>query len=192
MDIIMPRLDGVSATMYIRQHCPSAPVIAMTSNIRPDEVNGYFEHGEWASTTAGGAASDADDDEGMNGVLAKPFTKEGMLKSVKTHMSHLLKNPPTQQESESGGYVIGNVPFMNNTIKFETSTPPPGVSATSWSPGHMGQGSVDHCYGIMNGGATQYAIGRPHYGPTMDSRMSDHDSPPEKRQRISAPQGNYG
>lgn len=45
MDIIMPRLDGVSATMYIRQHCPSTPIIAMTSNIRPDEVNGYFEHG---------------------------------------------------------------------------------------------------------------------------------------------------
>jgi osomolarity two-component system response regulator SKN7 len=46
MDIIMPRLDGVSATMYIRQHCPTTPIIAMTSNIRPDEVNGYFEHGK--------------------------------------------------------------------------------------------------------------------------------------------------
>ncbi|EQK97945.1 hypothetical protein G6O67_001248 [Ophiocordyceps sinensis] len=175
MDIIMPRLDGVSATMYIRQHSPSTPVIAMTSNIRPDEVNGYFEHG-------------------MNGVLAKPFTKEGMLKSVKTHMSHLLKNPPTQQESEGGGYVIGNVPFLNNAIKFETSTPPPGASSTSWSPGHMGQGGVDHCYGLVNGG-TQYAIGRPHYGTAMDStpgRMSDHDSPPEKRQRVNAPQANYG
>lgn len=42
----MPRLDGVSATMYIRQHCPSTPIIAMTSNIRPDEVNEYFEHGK--------------------------------------------------------------------------------------------------------------------------------------------------
>lgn len=45
----MPRLDGVSATMYIRQHCPATPIIAMTSNIRPDEVNGYFEHGKLAS-----------------------------------------------------------------------------------------------------------------------------------------------
>lgn len=45
MDIIMPKLDGVSASMYIRQQCPSTPIIAMTSNIRPDEVNGYFEHG---------------------------------------------------------------------------------------------------------------------------------------------------
>lgn len=46
MDIIMPRLDGVSATMYIRQTYPAIPIIAMTSNIRPEEVNGYFEHGE--------------------------------------------------------------------------------------------------------------------------------------------------
>lgn len=45
MDIIMPRLDGVSATMYIRQVHPAIPIIAMTSNIRPEEVNGYFEHG---------------------------------------------------------------------------------------------------------------------------------------------------
>jgi osomolarity two-component system, response regulator SKN7 len=46
MDIIMPRLDGVSATMYIRQSHPAIPIIAMTSNIRPEEVNGYFDHGK--------------------------------------------------------------------------------------------------------------------------------------------------
>lgn len=45
MDIVMPMLDGVSATLYIRQNFPAIPVIAMTSNIRPEEVNGYFEHG---------------------------------------------------------------------------------------------------------------------------------------------------
>ncbi|KND93037.1 Transcription factor SKN7 [Tolypocladium ophioglossoides CBS 100239] len=175
MDIIMPRLDGVSATMYIRQHCPSTPIIAMTSNIRPDEVNGYFEHG-------------------MNGVLAKPFTKEGMLKSIKTHMSHLLKNPPAHAEGENAGYMMGNVPFLNNNIKFETSTPPPGASGSSWSPGHMAQNSAEQCYGFMNGG-NQYGMGRPSYGAAMDStsgRMSDHESPPEKRQRMNAPQGNYG
>lgn len=127
----------------------------------------------------------------MNGVLAKPFTKEGMLKSVKTHMSYLLKTPPAQHEGENQGYMMGNVPFMNNnTIKFETSTPPPGVSGPGWSPGHVGQNSVDQCYGLMNG-SSQYGMGREPYGATMD-RVSDHDSPPEKRQRLSAPQGNYG
>ncbi len=52
MDIIMPRLDGVSATMYIRQTHPAIPIIAMTSNIRPEEVKGYFEHGECTNTKA--------------------------------------------------------------------------------------------------------------------------------------------
>ncbi|PFH62994.1 hypothetical protein XA68_10406 [Ophiocordyceps unilateralis] len=185
MDIIMPRLDGVSATMYIRQQCPSTPVIAMTSNIRPDEVNGYFEHG-------------------MNGVLAKPFTKEGMLKSVKMHMSHLLKNPPAPGSGDgdsSGGYVMSNVPYLNSSsIKFETSTPPPpqqqqGAPGPNWSPGHMGQNSVDHCYGLMNGGGSQYGMGRSHYAAAIDAApggVSDHDSPPEKRQRLSAAQGNFG
>ncbi|GJN82579.1 kinase-regulated stress-responsive transcription factor skn7 [Purpureocillium lilacinum] len=174
MDIIMPRLDGVSATMYIRQHCPSTPIIAMTSNIRPDEVNSYFEHG-------------------MNGVLAKPFTKEGMLKSIKTHMAHLLKNPPPQNEGDGSGYMMGGVPFMGNSMKFETSTPPPpGASGSGWSPGHMAQGSTDQWGGFMNGG-NQYGMGRHGYGTAMEStsgRISDHDSPPEKRQRLN--QGNYG
>ncbi|PHH60349.1 hypothetical protein CDD81_1834 [Ophiocordyceps australis] len=175
MDIIMPQLDGVSATTYIRQHCPSTPIIAMTSNIRPDEVNGYFEHG-------------------MNGVLAKPFTKEGMLKSVKTQLSHLLKSPPLAHDGDGSRYMVGNVPFMNNSIKLETPTPPPGSAGSGWSPGHMGHNSVDQCYGLLNGGA-QYGMGRQHYGTTMDTasgRLSDHDSPPEKRQRLNASQGNYG
>lgn len=46
MDIIMPKLDGVSTTMYLRQNSTSTPVVAMTSNIRQDEVNSYFEHGK--------------------------------------------------------------------------------------------------------------------------------------------------
>jgi len=36
------------------------PIISMTGNSRPDEVLTYFSHG-------------------MNDVLPKPFTKEGML-----------------------------------------------------------------------------------------------------------------
>ena len=127
-------------------------------------------------------------------MLAKPFTKEGMLKSIKTHMSHLLKNPPAQPEGESAGYMMGNVSFMNNSMKFETSTPPPAASGSGWSPGHMAQNSADQCYGFMNGG-NQYGMGRPSYGAPMESassRVSDHESPPEKRQRMNAPQGNYG
>jgi osomolarity two-component system response regulator SKN7 len=177
MDIIMPKLDGVSATLYIRQHCPATPIIAMTSNIRPEDVNGYFEHG-------------------MNGVLAKPFTREGMLKAVRAHMSHLLKNPPGQESSMGGYFSLPNVPSMSTpgglggstgNIKYE-STPP---NASAWSPGLPN----DQAFNLMNGGGqfnltpggsrANYArIGSP------SGRMSDHDSPPEKRQRLN-PQHGY-
>ena len=45
MDIIMPNLDGVSATHLIRQF-DSTPIIAMTSNIRSDDISMYFQHGK--------------------------------------------------------------------------------------------------------------------------------------------------
>jgi osomolarity two-component system response regulator SKN7 len=44
MDIIMPNLDGVSACHLIRQF-ESTPIIAMTSNIRSDDIAMYFQHG---------------------------------------------------------------------------------------------------------------------------------------------------
>ncbi|KAJ4164187.1 hypothetical protein LMH87_005871 [Akanthomyces muscarius] len=175
MDIIMPKLDGVSASMYIRQQCPSTPIIAMTSNIRPDEVNGYFEHG-------------------MNGVLAKPFTKEGMLKSVKTHLAHLLKNPPPADGA--GAFIMPAIAFMDGAtpVKLEPQT---AGSASNWPPNNgMSQSDVDHGYGMVNG-AAGYPMaggGRQPYGPGMDgssARMApDHESPPEKRQRLNA-QGNF-
>lgn len=48
MDIIMPNLDGVSATHLIRQF-DSTPIIAMTSNIRSDDISMYFQHGKQRS-----------------------------------------------------------------------------------------------------------------------------------------------
>ena len=44
MDIIMPNLDGVSACHLIRQF-DHTPIIAMTSNIRSDDISMYFQHG---------------------------------------------------------------------------------------------------------------------------------------------------
>lgn len=45
MDIIMPNLDGVSATHLVRQFDTATPIIAMTSNIRSDDISMYFQHG---------------------------------------------------------------------------------------------------------------------------------------------------
>lgn len=45
MDIIMPNLDGVSACHLIRQ-VDNTPIVAMTSNIRSDDISMYFSHGK--------------------------------------------------------------------------------------------------------------------------------------------------
>ncbi|CAM1503793.1 Fc.00g013840.m01.CDS01 [Cosmosporella sp. VM-42] len=189
MDIIMPRLDGVSTTMYIRQDCPAIPIVAMTSNIRSDEVHCYFEHG-------------------MNGVLAKPFTKGGMQKIVENHLSYLMKNYDPTIQTEGSGYVVGGSGYMNppgslttsgTTFKFE-STPTPPATGSTWSPGQMPQaspmnGGMDQGYGLVNG--SQYSMTptsatRPNFPtgmsqvPQSSSGRMDGQSPPEKRQRTYA------
>ncbi|KIO04270.1 hypothetical protein M404DRAFT_143670, partial [Pisolithus tinctorius Marx 270] len=60
MDIVMPKMDGISATSLIRKFDHVTPIISMTSNSRPSEIMTYYS-------------------SGMNDVLPKPFTKEGLL-----------------------------------------------------------------------------------------------------------------
>jgi osomolarity two-component system response regulator SKN7 len=137
--------------------------------------------------------------QGMNGVLAKPFTRDGMWKSVRSNLGYLMKNPPAEADLSSGaGYYMGGGPYLNTpALKFEAQTPP-GNSASTWSPGNMGQSAMgvglDSGYGFVNGN-NQYSM-RPNYTATMQSadsssgRLSDVDSPPEKRQRLNH-QANY-
>lgn len=56
----MPKMDGVSATNLIRQFDHMTPIISMTSNSKPSEIMTYYS-------------------SGMNDILPKPFTKEGLL-----------------------------------------------------------------------------------------------------------------
>ena len=88
MDIIMPNLDGVSATHLIRQF-DQTPIIAMTSNIRSDDISMYFNHGMSTEFSSRFALIGA----GMNDVLPKPFTKEGLLNMLEKHLGHLKKIP---------------------------------------------------------------------------------------------------
>ncbi|ODQ51440.1 response regulator [Saitoella complicata NRRL Y-17804] len=70
MDIVMPNLDGVSATSLIRQFDPLTPIISMTSNVQSRDVMTYFSHG-------------------MNDILPKPFTKDGLQQMLEKHLIHL-------------------------------------------------------------------------------------------------------
>nr|POF14923.1 transcription factor skn7 [Quercus suber] len=116
MDIIMPNLDGVSATHLIRQF-DNTPIVAMTSNIRSDDISMYFAHG-------------------MNDVLPKPFTKEGLLNMLEKHLSHLKKHPhPLDTESMGAPPMVSGV---RRTLKEDESpiTSPAGMSGWN-SPANM-------------------------------------------------------
>ncbi|KAI6009044.1 SSK1, response regulator [Pisolithus marmoratus] len=70
MDIVMPKMDGISATSLIRRFDHITPIISMTSNSRPAEIMTYYS-------------------SGMKDVLPKPFTKEGLLDMLEKHLRHL-------------------------------------------------------------------------------------------------------
>ncbi|KAG8629100.1 hypothetical protein KVT40_002965 [Elsinoe batatas] len=113
MDIIMPNLDGVSATHLIRQF-DTTPIIAMTSNIRSDDISMYFQHG-------------------MNDVLPKPFTKEGLLSMLEKHLGHLKKGAPGLEMRPPSGAQSGK-----QSLKSDESPATSPVTVTTWnSPGHV-------------------------------------------------------
>ncbi|KAI8919948.1 HSF-type DNA-binding-domain-containing protein [Powellomyces hirtus] len=63
MDIVMPNLDGVTATNRIRQFDQFTPIISMTSNTTENDCITYLANG-------------------MNDILAKPFNKHSMLSMI--------------------------------------------------------------------------------------------------------------
>ncbi|KAI0007864.1 HSF-type DNA-binding-domain-containing protein [Xylariaceae sp. FL0662B] len=213
MDIVMPQLDGVSATAMIREVQPNIPIIAMTSNINQQDLEMYFH---W----------------GMRDVLAKPFTKEGMIGKLRRHLAHFLRNPPPETMMESiypngaSGQPPTPGPYSNQGMgmaplsaassgpvaKFDTTPIQSPATTSSWhspsqvphaSPtlgqdqGYLGAGSGSQM--ALTPGGTQ----KPQYvnammpqmgGPPpqrVPEGMGRSEGPPEKRQRLYPPQGNY-
>lgn len=119
----MPHLDGVSATVCIREIAPTIPIVAMTSNIRTDDIDMYFRYG-------------------MNDVLPKPFTKEGMLRTLEKHLAHFKKGYTQQSHGQHPGVftttTASNAPMNLNmshisashSLKDEAS--PSRSPASSW------------------------------------------------------------
>jgi osomolarity two-component system response regulator SKN7 len=81
---MMPKLDGVSATSIIRKFDHLTPIISMTSNSKPNEIMTYYSSGlpiilSLVVTTRQHIHL------GMNDILAKPFTKQGLLDMLEVH-----------------------------------------------------------------------------------------------------------
>ncbi|KAJ6546882.1 HSF-type DNA-binding-domain-containing protein [Mycena capillaripes] len=125
MDIVMPKLDGVSATSMIRKFDPQTPIISMTSNSRPNEIMTYYS-------------------SGMNDILPKPFTKEGLLDMLEKHLTHLT----VIKEKMSGSMRISRAPTgipPLNDAGFESALQ---AGAASTSAGSSSPGSALMGYGL--------------------------------------------
>lgn len=77
MDIVMPNLDGASATSVIRGFDTKTPIIAMTGNIEDNDLVTYLQ-------------------TGMSDILAKPFTKEDLYLILSKHLLGNNKDFPDQ------------------------------------------------------------------------------------------------
>ncbi|KAL9054188.1 MAG: hypothetical protein Q9162_004296 [Coniocarpon cinnabarinum] len=170
MDIIMPVLDGVSACHLVRQF-DTTPIIAMTSNIRSDDISMYFQHG-------------------MNDVLPKPFTKEGLMAMLDKHLGHLKRS--------SGGGPMSH--SSARSLKDEEDTPgkSPTTMGTNWnSPAHMsgvspvtsniGEGYMPNPYGMEGGMPPPYGS-----GPHTPSAARMPPAPAGHRRHISDISGGEG
>ena len=117
MDIIMPNLDGVSACHIIRQF-DRTPIVAMTSNIRSDDIQMYFHHG-------------------MDDVLPKPFTRKSLLEMLEKHLMHLKKLPvgmEPPQSSINGPSAVQSSATHSIRDDLSATNSPAGSSGTWNSP----------------------------------------------------------
>ncbi|PYI11547.1 stress response regulator/HFS transcription factor [Aspergillus sclerotiicarbonarius CBS 121057] len=121
MDIIMPNLDGVSACHLIRQF-DRTPIIAMTSNIRSDDIQLYFQHG-------------------MDDVLPKPFTRKSLLDMLEKHLIHLKTLPPGMEAPPSAAAAVTMAAQSSAAQSVKEDSSPgqsPATSMTNWqSPGQF-------------------------------------------------------
>lgn len=80
MDIVMPNLDGATATSVIRSFDTKTPIIAMTGNIEDNDLVTYLQNG-------------------MSDILAKPFTKDDLYSILSKHL--LTNNDNANGTTES-------------------------------------------------------------------------------------------
>ena len=109
MDIMMPKLDGVTATSLIRKFDLCTPIISMTSNSSPGQIMSYYS-------------------SGMNDILSKPVTKDGLLGVLEKHLIHLKKIQQMSRTPLSVGVPLISGDPMSSIMQFL-----PGPSSSSSS-----------------------------------------------------------
>ncbi|KAG1443797.1 hypothetical protein G6F56_010542 [Rhizopus delemar] len=81
MDIMMPKLDGMSATRNIRRYDTLTPIISMTSNTTDQDIQQYIL-------------------SGMTDVLPKPLNQSALGSLLERYCAHLVLQRQQQQQMQ--------------------------------------------------------------------------------------------
>ncbi|KAH3674368.1 hypothetical protein WICMUC_003355 [Wickerhamomyces mucosus] len=110
MDIVMPNLDGATATSIVRGFDSYTPIIAMTGNVENEDLYTYLRHG-------------------MNDILAKPFTQKDLYAMLEKHLrsrtplAHQTQaNNNSNNNNNNGDNGNLNTTSTNNTINVNNNT----------------------------------------------------------------------
>ncbi|KAI7904389.1 uncharacterized protein BX663DRAFT_485207 [Cokeromyces recurvatus] len=127
MDIVMPKMDGISATRSIRQYDALTPIISMTSNFTDNDIMQYIG-------------------SGMTDILPKPFSKRTLYQMLEKYCAHLKAiqrvqglEPPISQDNmnllqQSGGNIIGSSSIINTSSPASSSSSSSPSLSSSSSP----------------------------------------------------------
>lgn len=151
MDIVMPKLDGVSATSLIRKFDQGTPIISMTSNSKPNEIMTYYS-------------------SGMNDILPKPFTKEGLLDMLEKHLMHLKVMQQMSKLPRSISTPMLMQGFGSNLSTLQSMQPGSPFSNLIESPSASdGATSTNPATGLTSGRSTPGFL---NFGGTYDGEIN--------------------
>ena len=94
MDLLMPRMDGITAIGRIREELPDVEIVAMTSFIEEEKVTAALEAG-----AAGYLLKDAEAEEVASAIRAAHAGKVHLDPAVARLLAQRMRRRPTEEEA---------------------------------------------------------------------------------------------
>ncbi|KAG0746612.1 hypothetical protein G6F57_006584 [Rhizopus arrhizus] len=113
MDIVMPKMDGISATRSIRQYDALTPIVSMTSNFTDNDIVQYIG-------------------SGMTDILPKPFSKRTLYQMLDKYCAHLKSIQRVQDKTGTSSIpsALDILPMTKTSSSTKTQhSPPPQPSS---------------------------------------------------------------
>lgn len=152
MDIVMPNLDGATATSIVRSFDIHTPIIAMTGNIEDQDLITYLQHG-------------------MNDILAKPFTKDDLHSML---IRYLRDRVPLIKQQEQRAHAANNPHHHHSTADNGTGTVTAGGSSGGGVNHRNNDGNNGNSIGPHSVDRNGYASSEADSQPELLTRSHSH------------------